>query len=182
MLCLPQRDMRFQSFIRLNTQQQSVLRSFLQLVTVGTSQTALYAHMFRFTFCLLLCVSPFFFHLKKQNKNTTPWIWSAHSIVLKTYSHKTFAPKTFLLTKYVRRQIYCVSVRPKSCDLCSEVSNIRPLILGLAADAYLDTTAYWWAHPFPVNSCRGLKTPGYHRALGSLTCNKNDSIYVYVCE
>lgn len=61
-------------------------------------------------------------------------------------------------------------------------SNMQPLIPGLAAAACLDTTARWWTDPFPVNSCRGLETPGHCSALGCMTAIKKGYVHVYVCE
>lgn len=45
-------------------------------------------------------------------------------------------------------------------------SNMQPLTLRLPAAACLDTTAHWWTDSFPVNTFRGLKTPGQRGAWG----------------
>lgn len=51
-------------------------------------------------------------------------------------------------------------------------SNMQPLTLRLLAAACLDTTAHWWTDSFPVNTFRGLKTPGQRGARGCVSAIK----------
>lgn len=51
-------------------------------------------------------------------------------------------------------------------------SNMQPLTPCLPAAACLDTTAHWWTDFFPVNTFRGLNTPGQCGARGCVSAIK----------
>ena len=111
-------------------------------------------------------------------------IWHSNPVACAHSAFRTctVATKTRSLSEFhvFLNRLCMSSCRLRQCEASARVatstlevtSNTQPLILGQAAAACLDTTARWWTDPFPVNSFRGLETPGHRSTLGLHDSNK----------